>query len=105
MIGTPVVVGDFLERLRLVHAKIIDKNVYGRQSLDAFRDSARRCQIGSYAADFCVADFLLNRFNGAIDSILSTASNNNGRSFAGQGASNRKADTRRRASDQCALSR
>jgi branched-chain amino acid transport system ATP-binding protein len=62
-------------------------------------------EIGSYAADFCVADFLLNRFNGAIDSTLSTASNNNGRSFPGQGASNRKADTRRRASDQCALSR
>ena len=89
----PVVVGDFLERLRLVDAKIIDKNIYGRQSLDAFRAAFARCEIGSYAADFCVADFLLNRFDGAIDSILSTASNNDGRSFPGQSASNRKADT------------
>jgi len=26
--GTPIVVSDFLERLRLVYAKIIDKNVH-----------------------------------------------------------------------------
>ena len=26
--GVPVVVGDFLERLRLVHAKIVDENIY-----------------------------------------------------------------------------
>ncbi len=32
----PVVVGDLLERLRLVNTEVIDKNIDGRDSLDAF---------------------------------------------------------------------
>jgi hypothetical protein len=93
----PIVVGDFLERLRLVHAEIVDKNIHRGQSLDAFRASARCCQIGSYAADFCVANFLLNPSRRVINPVLSAAGNNNGRSFARQGASNGKANPSRRA--------
>src|SRR5437870_9085486 len=99
--GVPVVVGDFLQRLRLVYTKVIDKNIYRRQRLDAFRATPRCCEIGSYTADFCVADFLLNRFDGGFDAILSTTSNNNG-CFPGQSASNCKADPCCRAGDQCA---
>ena len=100
----PIVVGDFVERLWLVHAEIIDKDVYVGHSFDAFRASVRCCQIGSYAADFGVADFSLNPFERVINPVLGAAGNNNGRSFARQSVSNGKADPRRRARDQRFLS-
>ena len=32
----PIIIGDLLERLRLVYAHVIDKNIDGRHSLDTF---------------------------------------------------------------------
>ena len=100
----PIVVGDFFERLRLVHSKIIDKNIYRRHSLDAFRAAASCCQIGRYAADFCITDFLANPSRRVINSVLSAASNNDRCSLTRESVGNGKADPSRRARDQSCLS-
>src|SRR5947208_10037946 len=72
----PIIIGDLLERLRLVYAHVIDKNIDVRRSLDAFGNSVRRGEIYGDAADFRVANLFPDIFSRVVDSLLSTASDN-----------------------------
>src|SRR5438477_496119 len=96
----PIIIGDLLERLRLVYAHVIDKNIHDRHSLDTFGNSVRRGEIYSDAADFRVADFFPDTFSRAINSLLSAASDNDRRSFPRQRTGNREADSGGRSCDQ-----
>src|SRR5207249_11987880 len=100
----PIIIGDLLERLRLVYAHVIDKNIHDRHSLDTFGNSIRRGEIYSDAADFRVADFFPDTFSRAINSLLSAASDNDRRSFPRQRTGNREADSGGRSCDQRFLS-
>src|SRR5437868_14596332 len=100
----PVIIGDLLERLRLVYAQVIDKNIDVWRGLDTFENSVGLGQIYCDAADFCVADFFPDPFRCVINSLLRTASDNDRCSFSCQRTGNREPDSGGRSCDQRFLS-